>query len=82
MPFGGTESPLYLDDKFTYGGRPDRPSCQACKQSIQAGDPTTRVEFQGDLDGSKGLTGEYHAACGKRAAALARVINLNPWAGW
>ncbi|QRM31289.1 hypothetical protein [Microvirga sp. VF16] len=72
---------MFLDDKFSYGGW-SGPSCQACKQPILPSDRIKRVEFQNDLDGTKGLTGDYHVACSKPFASLANVINFNPWAGW
>ena len=73
---------MFLDDKFSYGGGPHGPLCQACKQMILPTDRTKRVEFRNDPDGSKGLTGEYHLACGMRFESLAHVLNLNPWSGF
>ncbi|EIM24580.1 hypothetical protein MicloDRAFT_00052950 [Microvirga lotononidis] len=75
------ESGVFLDDKFSYGGW-SGPSCRACKQPILPSDRVTRVEFQNDPSGTKGLTGDYHLACSRPFASLASVINFNPWAGW
>ena len=40
-----------------------------------------QVRFNNDPHGFNGTTGVYHAQCGRLFASLARVINLNPWAG-
>jgi hypothetical protein len=72
---------VFLDEKFGHGSRPDGPYCRACRQPIHQGERAMRVEFQNDPDGTKGLTGEYHAACGRRFASLARVVNMNLWGG-
>lgn len=66
---------------FDGGGRGHR-WCLACKQVIRKDQRATRVEFQTDPSGANGLTGDYHLECSKVFASLARVVNLNPRAGW
>jgi hypothetical protein len=65
-------------DGTNFEGGPHR-WCRACKNPIRQGERATRVEFQTDPDGIKGLTGDYHVACSGVFASLAYVINLNPW---
>jgi hypothetical protein len=76
----GWERAVYLDERFSGGGGFNRPSCRACKQPIEHGTRSIRVEFNNDPNGAKGLTGEYHIACSKPFASMARIINMNPWA--
>ncbi len=59
------------------GGDPRGPWCKACKQPIGEGQPSTRIHFNTEPD----MSGLYHRSCGKPFAALARVANLDPWAG-
>jgi hypothetical protein len=78
----GLERGVYLDENFAFGGGGDRvPSCCACKQPIREGERSIRVEFRTDPKGTEGLTGEYHLACGKPFASLARVVNMDIWGG-
>lgn len=72
---------MYLDESFAFGGGYHGPSCRGCRQPILDGERSTRVRFQTDPDGAKGLTGDYHLACSKPFVSLAHVINLNPWGG-
>ena len=72
MPLDGAEY-----DRGGYDGR----WCRACKQPILKQDRATRVEFQTDPHGTDGLTGDYHAECGKPFASLAHVLNLSPSGG-
>jgi hypothetical protein len=74
-----SESGVYFDERAFNGGGRDGPSCRACRQPILESQRTTRIEFQNDPNGSKGLTGDYHLACSRPFASLAHVINLNPW---
>jgi hypothetical protein len=66
---------VYLDESAHGGGY--GPLCCACKLPIFPGQRTTRVEFNTDPDGAEGLTGDYHLACAKPYASLARIINLD-----
>jgi hypothetical protein len=68
-----------LDGSHFEDGRHGRRWCLACKQEILKDQRATRVAFQTDPDGVKGLTGDYHTPCSKPFASLAHVINLNPW---
>jgi hypothetical protein len=70
---------VYLDEKFSSGGGFTGRTCRSCKTPIHQGQPATRVTFNTDPDGARGLTGDYHLACSKPFASLAHVINLNPW---
>jgi hypothetical protein len=54
--------------------------CLACRQPLENGEPTVRIDFQSDPDGHRGLSGYYHRLCSKPFRELAKVINLNPWA--
>ena len=67
---------MYLDEKSPGGG--GGPYCLSCRQMIGHGQ-RARVEFNTDPNGEDGLTGDYHIACSKPFAALARVINMNMW---
>ena len=71
MPLDG----MFSDD-------PGNPWCRACRKPIWQGQPATRVDFQNDADGSRGLTGMYHLQCSKIFQSLARVVNMNPWGGF
>ena len=64
----------------TPDGNPGRPTCKACRQPIWHGQPATRVDFQNDPDGTRGLTGLYHKRCSKPFQSMARVLNMN-WFG-
>ena len=64
-----------LLDENNFGGH-QGPWCCACKQPILEGQRKERVEFSTDPQGFKGLTGDYHAACSKPFASMARVINM------
>jgi hypothetical protein len=74
---GGWNLMMYLEDKSP-GGAPSGPFCLSCNKLIGRGE-RARVEFRTDPDGTDGLTGDYHIACSKPYAALARVINMNMW---
>lgn len=68
-----------LDGTFR-GEEPRGPYCASCKAPIAEGQRKVRIEFSDDPYGFRGLTGEYHEACGKPFQSLARVVNLN-WFG-
>jgi hypothetical protein len=65
---------VFLDEQLPAGG--GGPSCRVCKQPILKGQASTRIAFDHDPSGTKGLTGEYHVACSKPFASLARAINM------
>lgn len=73
---------MYLDEDFAAGGGHSGSWCCACKQPIQDGERTKRVDFSNDPTGDKGLTGDYHLLCARPFVSLARVVNLNPWRGF
>jgi hypothetical protein len=73
---------MYLDEGFAFGGGHGGPSCRACNQPILEGERATHISFRSDPDGTRGYTGDYHLACSKPFASLARVINLNPFGGF
>jgi hypothetical protein len=66
---------VFLDEKFPGGGS-GGPSCRVCKQPILKGQASTRIAFDHDPNGAKGLTGEYHVACSKPFASLAHASNM------
>ena len=68
----------YLKTMEDGPGRPPL-SCNACKRPIADEQQATRVDFQTDPDGARGLSGMYHTACSKVFQSLARVVNMNPW---
>jgi hypothetical protein len=76
------EGGVYLDEPFAFGGGHSGPSCQACRRPILEGEASTRVEFRGDPDGAQGYTGEYHTACSRPFASIARFLNLDPFGGF
>ncbi len=65
---------------MTPGSDPFGRMCNACGQPIGGDEPATRIDFASDPRGDKGLTGDYHRACGRPFQALARVVNLKPLA--
>jgi hypothetical protein len=69
---------MLLDGTNFEGGGYGGHWCKACRQPILFQQPSTRIEFQNDPDGTKGLTGMYHRECGRPFASLARVVNLDP----
>jgi len=73
---GGWETLVYLDENLPGGG--GGPICLSCRRLIERGQ-RARIEFNTDPNGDDGLTGDYHIACSKPFAALARVINMNLW---
>jgi hypothetical protein len=63
------------------GGDPRGPWCKSCKQPIEAGQPSQRIEFTNDPEGKLAdFNGLYHSACARPFLSFARVLNLNPWA--
>jgi hypothetical protein len=68
---------VYLDESsFSAGGGDPGPSCCVCKAPILQGQSTTRLYFETDPNGAKGLTGMYHVACSKPFDSLANAINM------
>ncbi|HET7086620.1 MAG TPA: hypothetical protein VFI23_17775 [Rhizomicrobium sp.] len=63
---------MYLNDGF-FGGGSEDPVCKACKQAILKGQPVTRVVFDGR---GHDMSGDYHPACGKPFASMARALNM------
>jgi len=70
---------MLLDSSPFQGGGGEGPSCRACRQSILPDQKSTRIAFQNDPNGFKGLTGDYHLECSKPFSSLAQVINLRPF---
>ena len=64
-------------DGFESGGW-QGPVCSGCRQPILPEQRSMHVAFDNDRHGFRGLTGQYHAECGRKFASLARVINLKP----
>jgi hypothetical protein len=48
-----------------FGGDPRGPWCRGCKRPITPGEPTTRMCFHEDPDGSRGISGVYHGECAR-----------------
>jgi hypothetical protein len=67
---------VFLDEKLPAGGGPSGPSCRVCKRPILKGQASTRLAFDHDPNGAKGLSGDYHVACSTPFASLARVSNM------
>ena len=65
---------MYLDETMRSGGESNPPRCRGCKQPIGKGEHTTHVHFDEDPDGAKGLTGDYHAHCGRTFGSIARAL--------
>jgi len=73
----GWEPGVYLDEtNFAGGGGFNNPSCRSCKQPILEGERSMRITFATDASGAQGLTGDYHATCGKPFDSLARALNV------
>jgi hypothetical protein len=67
---------VYLDEPCFPGGGHFGPTCRSCKRPIAEGERTTRIAFDHDPSGTKGLTGDYHVACSKPFTSLAHAINM------
>lgn len=67
-------------DAMPGGDEPRGPWCTSCNMLIGANERSVRVHFNNDPHGFRGFTGEYHEACSKPFASMARVINLD-WFG-
>jgi hypothetical protein len=65
---------LLFDPKWS--GGPNDPSCASCRAPITAGQRSVRIDFATDPHGHRGLSGLYHADCGKPFESLARAINM------
>lgn len=68
---------MYLDE-FAKGGGWHDPQCLGCRQPIAQGERAMRVTFNTGRATIDGLTGDYHLACAKTFASMARVLNFNP----
>jgi hypothetical protein len=64
------------------GEPPDGPWCKACGTLIYEGEPSVRVHFENYSEETRDFAGLYHRVCSKPYAALARVLNMNPWSGF
>jgi hypothetical protein len=71
----GLEIRMYLNESLPGGGGFFGPSCRSCKRPILQDEPSTRIAFDSDPHGAKGLTGDYHMACSKPFSSLAHAIN-------
>ena len=67
---------MYLEEGLAFGGGHSGPVCRACRQPILENERVTRVSFQTDPDGARGLTGDYHLACSKPFDSLAHALNM------
>ncbi|GAA0648784.1 hypothetical protein [Brevundimonas lenta] len=47
------------------GGDPRGPWCPKCRLPVKKGDPSTKMHFDHDPDGSKGLSGLWHGECAR-----------------
>jgi hypothetical protein len=63
-------------DGTSHGEEPNAPWCASCKAPITSDQRSMRVHFANDPHGFRGLTGEYHEACGKPFASMAHAINM------
>lgn len=64
---------MYLEEGGSGGGGYDGRACKGCRLLIVPGQPVTRVTLDHDPDG---MSGDYHAACGKPIQALAQALNM------
>ena len=58
------------------GGGPEGSWCRACKGPIAKEQRKTRVFFESDPHGFKGLTGDYHESCSRPFASMARALKV------
>lgn len=47
------------------GGDPRGRWCPKCQLPIREGEPTTKMHFHEDPDGSRGLSGPWHGECAR-----------------
>ena len=58
------------------GDGPLEPCCTSCKAPIGRGQRSVQITFSHDPHGHRGLTGLYHAQCGKPFQSLAHAFNV------
>jgi hypothetical protein len=63
-----------LLDVNDFGGGQPGPFCPSCKRPL-ADERTMHIVFETDPHGFKGLSGHYHAACGRPFASMANALN-------
>lgn len=63
---------MYLEEGLGGGGYEGR-SCKGCRTLIMPGEPVTQVKLDHDPNG---MSGDYHAVCGKPLASLAAALNM------
>jgi hypothetical protein len=67
---------VYLDEQlYASGGGDSGPWCCACKGPILKGQDVTRLEFDTDPNGARGLSGDYHRECSKPFVSLAHALS-------
>jgi hypothetical protein len=47
------------------GGDPRGPTCPKCRRPVREGEPSTRMHFQDDPEGVRGLSGLWHGECAR-----------------
>jgi hypothetical protein len=52
-------------DSEHWNEQPRFPTCPKCHKEILPGDQVTNMYFYSDPDGSKGMSGAWHAECAK-----------------
>jgi hypothetical protein len=69
---------VFVDEPFPFRRGRNPRCCCACRQPIAEGQRSARVEFNNDPSGANGFTGDYHLACSRPFASMARIINWTP----
>ncbi len=65
-----------MDYDPRWGDGSNDPWCTHCRQPITPKQQSVRVDFPHDPHGFRGLSGLYHAECGKPFASMARAMNM------
>ena len=65
-----------MDYDPRWGGGSNDPSCTSCQRPITAQQRSIRIDFANDPHGHRGLSGLYHAECGKPFQSIAHAMNM------
>lgn len=65
-----------MDFNPKWSGGSNDPTCTSCHRPITAQQRSVRIEFPNDPHGYRGLSGLYHAECGKPFQSLASAMDV------
>lgn len=65
---------MAFDPMPASGSGGNEPWCLSCKTPITEGEHSVHIHFDHDPHGHQGLSGDYHEACSKPFASIARAL--------